>query len=230
MPAELLIDPLTAPAPASRGPSILERLRAHFALKLALFALLTLAFCIPYYLIGYYPLRTPAMLPLTFVDRAIAFNPAWVYVYESLFLMIPLAPFFAAARRQLWLYTSGFLLVTGVGLAICLAFPTLCPRPAQTASVEPSGLYAWVAAVDPATNAFPSMHIAFAAQSLFFGIWMLREEAVPHYRLLVAVGVTWVLAIAYSTLVTKQHYALDLPAGALLAYACHCFAFRWKIR
>jgi membrane-associated phospholipid phosphatase len=45
-------------------------------------------------------------------------------------------------------------------------------------------------------------------------------------RLYLAVVTVWAAATSLATLPTKQHYAVDVPAGALLAWACHWYAWR----
>jgi len=204
---------------------LFARVHAQLRLKLTLLVILTLLFCVPYFLIGYFPIRPPQPLPLTALDRAIPFDVRWCPVYQSLYLLIPLAPFLITSRRALVRYVSAFTLITATGLAICFLFPTLCPRPTDFPS---AGLYALVIAYDPPTNAFPSMHIALALQSLLLGIHMLRTETSRWLWPLSILGTLWLLAIAYSTLATKQHYAVDLLAGAFLAGLCHVTVFRGR--
>jgi membrane-associated phospholipid phosphatase len=69
------------------------------------------------------------------------------------------------------------------------------------------------------------MHIALATQSLLFAVYTLRSEASPRLRLFTTLSGCWLMTIAYSTLATKQHYAIDLPAGAALAVICHAAVF-----
>ncbi len=189
-----------------------------------MFILLTIVFCTPYFYIGWHPIRPPATLPLTFLDRVIPFDPQWSYMYESLYLLIPLAPFLAATRRQLNGYISAFLLLTLLGLSICLFFPVRSPR----AESGPSAnfLYTIIATYDPPTNAFPSMHMALATQSLLFGAHLLRQTKAPRRLLWLSLGTLWLALIAYATLAIRQHYAFDLPAGIALAFLCHFIVFR----
>jgi len=74
-------------------------------------------------------------------------------------------------------------------------------------------------------NALPSLHVGLAAYTVCFGARMSAGSLSPPTRLgLIAVGTVWVAAIAYAALATKQHYAVDLPAGALAAWLAH-----WRV-
>ncbi len=110
------------------------------------------------------------------------------------------------------------MLMTIAGLSICVLWPIQCPRPVDPTA---AGMYVLVTSYDPPTNAFPSMHMALATQSLLFGLGMLRTAKSHWLWPLSILGILWLLAIAYSTLATKQHYAIDLPAGVALAIVCH---------
>ena len=47
---------------------------------------------------------------------------------------------------------------------------------------------------------------------------------------LVSLSGLWTAVIAYAALATKQHYAIDLPAGALLACVCHWYTWHYMQR
>ena len=221
MPAELLSEhsaTLVRPVRAPAG----VRLRAEWRLKLGLYVVLSVAFCAAYYLVGNYPLRTPTVLPMTAVDRAVGFDPRWVWVYESVFMLIPLGAMLATRRTELLTYARAFVVLSVFGVAFFVVFPTQCPRPAGYVG----GAYAVMAAIDPATYAFPSMHVALALQSVLFGGTVLRGARGVAWR--VCAGV-WLLLIAYATLATKQHYAVDLLAGAAAAGAVHLVLIRRRV-
>jgi membrane-associated phospholipid phosphatase len=60
---------------------------------------------------------------------------------------------------------------------------------------------------DARSNSFPSMHVSVAVLTAF--------HLQPHLGLL---ALAFPGLIALSCLFTKQHYFLDLPAGALLGW------------
>jgi membrane-associated phospholipid phosphatase len=198
-----------------------DRLRAHSTLKLALTFGLALAFCLPYFALQRFPLRPPRTLPLSPLDAWVPFRPGWAVVYQSLYLLMPAVAWMADSAESLRRYARGFLLLAAAGFAVFLAFPVAGPRPALAAE---AGLYGLLVRYDAPLNSFPSLHVALAAYSLLFAHHLLAG-ADPSARRLVWPGAGWTAAIAYSTLATKQHYAVDLPAGLLLALFAHRWAF-----
>lgn len=206
--------------PGLRGlPGLTSRLDAELRLKILLSLGLT-----AFFLGGYFLLQRLVVFPVTRlapgpVDRWVEFDPRWVWVYQSLYLLLPV-PWLAETRRQLLTYARGFVLLALAGFAVFLLCPVAGPRPE---GVEASGLYRLLILYDRNLNAFPSLHIGLAVYTSLFGLWLLGRSAVPwRLRLLCgALAGVWTVAIAYSTLAVKQHYAVDLPAGALLAWLAH---------
>ena len=77
--------------------------------------------------------------------------------------------------------------------------------------------FAVIQGLDAPGNACPSLHVATAA---FSAIWLdrLLRELGAEVATRACNGL-WLLAIAWSTLATKQHVALDVLAGLLLGLA-----------
>jgi membrane-associated phospholipid phosphatase len=76
---------------------------------------------------------------------------------------------------------------------------------------------AFLKGVDAAGNACPSLHVATAVFAGFWLHWMLPIlQLGTRARCL---NVAWCAAIAYSTMATKQHVAIDVMAGALAGAA-----------
>jgi membrane-associated phospholipid phosphatase len=178
---------------------------------------LPVAIGVPYFGLQRLDLGEASRFELTAIDRWVPFQPAWSLVYASKYLLMPTTPLLATARRELVRYTAGLLAVACAGFAVFAVFPVACPRPAAAPA---GGLYALVAALDSELNAFPSLHCAFAAYTVLFGRRVLRP-ALPGraFALAMAVLSAWALAIFYSTLATRQHYFVDIPAGVALAIA-----------
>ena len=87
--------------------------------------------------------------------------------------------------------------------------------------------YALLVGVDRPTNSFPSLHAGLSVYSLLFIARVLRDDPLRSLRLApLRIGVPWIALILYSTLATKQHWAVDLPAGALLAALAHGWVWR----
>lgn len=198
-------------------PSLMQRVRAHLWLKLVLYALLTIVFCIPYFLIQRVPGIHPRTLPLTPVDEAIGYLPGSVYAYQSVYLLIPLLPFLATRRADLFHFVRGFFLLSVVSCTIFLFFPVAGPRPEHAAGNWMTQL---VFSYDRNLNAFPSLHVGLAAYSVLFG-------SATQSRRLVALCALWLAVIMFATLAMKQHYFLDLPPALVLAWLAHRWAW-WR--
>ena len=82
-------------------PSIARRIRSHWRLKCALYVALALAFCVPYFALQRLPLLPVRTLPLTALDRLLPFSPAWAWVYQSTYLLLPTTAWLAISREQL---------------------------------------------------------------------------------------------------------------------------------
>ena len=163
-------------------------------------------------------LRHPAypvfQMPLTALDRAIPLQPGALAAYVSLWVYVGIPPGLLRSLRELAVYglwVSGLCLA---GLAFFYFVPTAVPPLVVGVDLARHPAFAVLAGVDAAGNACPSLHVASA---MFTALWIervLRDVSAP--RLLRGLNAGWFLLIAYSTLATKQHVALDVLAGALL--------------
>jgi membrane-associated phospholipid phosphatase len=196
------------------------RLRSHRRLKHWIGTLLTIVFCAGYFALQRWPLRPVQTLELTWIDRAIAFSPGWVWVYQSVYLLLTSA-WLARTRDQLHRYAAGFLFVTMIGFAFFLAWPIAAPRPADAPR---TGMFGLLLAYDGLVNCFPSLHVALATYAACFAAHVLDRRP----RWVVAVLAAWVALICYATLATKQHYFVDVPAGLLLGWLGHVSAERLR--
>jgi len=204
--------------------SVWSRIKAEWRAKLLLLVVLWLAFGVPYLMVQRFPIRTPIRFAWTPLDTWIGFHPAWVFVYQSAYLLIPIAPFLAVRRADLWIYTRGFLLMTALAIGIFLLFPVEGPRPAQ---VPTDGVFGMLMTYDRPLNAFPSLHVGLVVHSLAFGWALTRASRFGVFaQAALGLGLAWAVLIAYSTLATKQHYLIDLPAGAILGWGSQWWSSR----
>jgi len=153
------------------------------------------------------PLHAPA-LPL---DRALPLQPAWALVYGALYLFLILLPLFVVRQEeQIRRTLLAYLAVWVTAYACFLAYPTVAPRPA---GVVGSGVVVWglrfLYAADPPFNCFPSLHVAHSFVSALTCHLVNRGLGVAAVACASLVGA--------ATLLTKQHYLVDVLAGVLLA-------------
>jgi membrane-associated phospholipid phosphatase len=200
------------------------RLRTHLGAKIAVLLGLSVGICVPYFSLQRLDLFAPRMPPVTALDQWVAFDPGWLWTYLSVGVLVPLAPLLATSRDELARYARGLALLCLTCFAAFLVFPVEGPRPA----IAPDhGAYQLLVAYDRSVNSFPSLHAGLAAYSLLFASRVLRGDLPRPPRVaLGAAGAVWVALILYSTLATRQHWAVDLPAGVMLAVAAHALAWR----
>ncbi len=164
-----------------------------------------------YFVIAELTQRRFTYVPEVALDRAVSVQPAWMLVYGSLYVFIGFLPVVVVRQRELFRRAlQGYLMVMLVSFAGFLLYPTAAPRPAE---VLGDGFSSWSLRLaydlDPPYNCFPSLHVAWAFIS-----------ALTCYRVHPGVGAAaalWATLIGVSTLYTKQHYAVDVIAGALAA-------------
>ncbi|HEY7119616.1 MAG TPA: phosphatase PAP2 family protein [Tepidisphaeraceae bacterium] len=204
---------------------LLSRAFRCFGWKLLLLVVLPPLFECCYVLPQLAPVfNEPYQMGLTWVDRVVPFEPAWVGAYLSVYLMVPLAPLFATTRGQLWRYTLGMaVMFVGAGVFF-FCCPVAYPRPPRPAGAP--GLYLLITSIDKPLNAMPSLHAGMAAYTLLYARRILADLPPRQLRALLAFGWVWTAVIFYATLATKQHYLLDLPAGMVLAWVGDRVAWR----
>jgi len=158
------------------------------------------------------PLAELTIMPLTALDRLVAFWPEALVLYASLWVYVSLAPALLKSFRELISYGVATLAMSLIGLGIFLFWPTAVP--AFDVDVAQNPLFSVLQRIDLNGNACPSLHVSFA---IFSGIWLdsiLREIRAPGLARLL--NWLWCAGIVYSTLATRQHVALDVYAGTVL--------------
>ena len=185
---------------------------------------LTGLFFIGYFYVQRHPAYTPTVMPLTALDRMIPFQPPALLAYVSLWIYIGVGPGLQRTSSERAVYALWMCGLCIVGLGIFYFWPTQVP--VLTAQTTDFPGFALLRGVDKASNACPSMHVAVAIFTAVRVDEVLRSTRSPF--LLRLLNATWFVAIAYSTLATKQHVALDVAAGALLGLIFVLPSLRWR--
>jgi membrane-associated phospholipid phosphatase len=155
------------------------------------------------------------VLPLTAFDRLIAFWPAILPVYLSLWGYIALPVLLAKDKRELWSFSLGSAAMTTLALVVYWFMPTAIPNFAIDAS--PGSSLHFLKTVDSAGNAFPSLHVSFSVFTCIVLARQLRESGAPAW--LHAFNMAWAVAIVYSTMAVRQHVLIDVLGGLALGLA-----------
>jgi len=218
----LLVDPLSdGPLGGASvyGLAVLPGLIAYLAFR-TLVASSLVTFLPGYFVIGAMTREWPTHAPELALDRAVSLQPAWVLVYGSLYVFIAFLPLLVVRQRELFRRAmQAYLMVMLVAYAGFLLYPTLAPRPRQVAG---DGFFAWslrlIYSIDPPHGCFPSLHVAYSFVSAL--------TCSRVHRGVGAAALAWAGLIGVSTLYTKQHYVVDVIAGALAAYVAHVLFLR----
>jgi len=223
MRGESFSDPAATPELTHPTQTLTALVSDLWPLKLALYFVLSAVFCLGYFGLQRFPLYPARTLPLSSLDEAIGFHPSAVFIYQSVYLLIPMFPFLANTPEQLFRYVRGFAWLCGASFLIFGLLPIDGPRPDVNSH---NVMFQLMTSYDAKANAMPSLHLGLAVYSILFGHQL--SKGMVQLRRIVWIAVVWTLLIAYATLATKQHYAIDLPAGAALAGVSHYLAWRTK--
>lgn len=161
------------------------------------------------------PLRPARELRLPLDDR-IPFQPAWVWIYGFFYWPGVLYTNWVLQSSREFVYLAiSFLGLLAMQMACFIVFPVATPeswRAINGRRTWSERFLAFVQRLDARSNSFPSMHTSVATLTAFY--------LQPH---LGAWAFVFPVLIGLSCLFTKQHYVVDLPAGAALGWLAYRF-------
>jgi hypothetical protein len=202
-----------------------RRVRHRFLLKTLGITGFMWLFFLAYFHLLRHPVQPVIVMPLTAVDHWVAFEPTALYAYVSLWIYVGIPAGLTRSLHQLLIYGLWVGALCLCGLAFFYFVPTAVPAMALPVDVAQHPGFALLQGVDAAGNACPSLHVASAVFSALWIARLLRNMAAPGWAHWL--NVAWALLIVWSTLATKQHVALDVAAGALLALLFAPPSMRW---
>lgn len=171
-----------------------------------------------YFLPAVIPTFPESQWPLLSFEKKIPFMEWTGLVYVSIFIQIILA-FLIMNKEILGKAVLGCILIETVHSFFFFIAPSNYPR----IGINPLGGWAWwydlLWLIDKPNNCFPSVHVGIAFMA---GFAMLRQN-----RPLGTIFIIWTILICISTLTTKQHYLLDILAGAAIALLSYHFVFHF---
>lgn len=174
-------------------------------------------YAIAFLLVGEWNARSGAstrmLHPRTALDAFVPFRPIFVYPYLAyyLWLLIPIP--ILRTRAQFYGAVYAFGLTQMVALVFYVALPSQMDRPLVTGDDLSAQLVRLVYEVDRGYNIVPSLHVAHSVL-----VALLFYSLDPRRFPLVAMGSALICA---STVLVKQHYLLDIPAGVAVALCCY---------
>jgi hypothetical protein len=202
-----------------------HRLGALVPLKVGLTVGLTALFAVGWLAIPRWRAGAAHTLPVTALEAGIPFVEEFAYVYLSIVLFMPLAPYLTVSRPALLRHGAGFAGLT-LGAFVCFVlYPVRTPEPAGAGSTALFSLLV----LDGRLNNLPSLHAGYTVYSLLYWREVLPEIQEPGARRATALVLSaWAGLILASVLLTKQHYLVDVVAGSLAGALAYALAFRGR--
>ncbi len=205
------------------------RIAAQWRMKLAMALVMPAIFLPIYFTLQRIDVFPPRTLSLTIIDDWAGFDPAWIWCYISQYVIIPVPPLLANQRDQLRRLIVGIAVTSALAFVVFFFLPVHCPRPtaAEIAAANTNFAYDWILSVDTTGNAFPSLHVGLSAFVAMYAHHVIDADFSRRVRLgFLTLLWVWTLAIAWSTMATKQHYFWDVVGGFAIAYAGYRIAYR----
>ena len=174
-----------------------------------------------YFVIALVVRQSPVLhAPELALDRMIGVQPAWAVVYLSLYVFVIILPMVVLRDRELFRRAMlGYLAVMLTAYAGFLLYPTMAPR---TDAVDGTGFSArmlgLIYSLDAPYNCFPSLHVAYSFVAAFACFRVHRQVGIA--------ATAWAALIAVATVFTKQHYVVDVLAGAAMGVAAYVLFLR----
>lgn len=196
-----------------------------FDMTVALF--IAIVFILMGYQIYFFPqkhLLARANSPVTGFDQRIPFRPGWVWIYSALFYPFWVSPILlTSSYSQFFGLCASYCALLLAHMLVAYIYPVKTPTSWRQYDPELSVSAKFLSIVqsfDRGGNSFPSMHVAVSVLTALHIFFAVDFSATP------AAYAVWIfpLLIAASTLYTKQHLIIDLPAGAALAIVVYVWA------
>jgi membrane-associated phospholipid phosphatase len=149
------------------------------------------------------------------IDERIPYWPSWVWIYSFIYYpLILYINFIIESPGHFTRVAMSYMILLAAQMFFFLVFPVTTPahwRAYNRGNGLSERFLAFVQRLDARSNSFPSMHVSVAMLTAF--------HLLPHMG---TMALVFPGLIALSCLFTKQHYVLDLPAGALLGWLTYC--------
>lgn len=155
------------------------------------------------------------------IDERIPFYPSLIWVYSGLYYPIIIVLVLTIDNFRTFNYTAfNFIILLTVHLLFFFLFPVQVPNSWRDVEIDNSlsvRFLRFVHSYDGRSNCFPSMHVSVATLTSLHLIRNLQDS----YGDIVILFYLFPVLIAFSCVFTKQHYIIDIPAGALLGYGSY---------
>jgi membrane-associated phospholipid phosphatase len=145
------------------------------------------------------------------IDDRIPYQPQWVWIYSFLYYpAILYVNLVIRSSEQFIQIAISYMMLLALQMAFFVTIPVRTPqhwRTVNTRRTLSERFLAFVQGFDASSNSFPSMHTSVA---MLTALHLQPQLGLSAFAFPVLIGL--------SCLFTKQHYVVDLPAGALLGW------------
>ena len=146
------------------------------------------------------------------LDALVPFVPAFMFAYLLYYPWVLLPLFVLHEREPFVRAILAFGLMLVLAGTVFIVFPSHMVRPTVQGSGLAADLTRMMFRLDMGWNVFPSLHVGHSSLVAMIFVRHGRKYALP-----VVLGSS---LISLSTVMVKQHYVVDVPAGFLLAWLC----------
>lgn len=163
-----------------------------------------------YIIIGNYTFQMKYYTLSTGFDDIIPFVPQFEFIYLILYIL-PIIPIFTINQiGRLKLAFASFIAINMISFVFFFLYPVYCPKPFINTNTVSEYLLSIEHSMDTPMNSFPSLH---AGVSLLVFFWC------RGYNRYLTGGLFIIsIMIGASAVLIKQHYALDIAGGFILAF------------
>lgn len=152
-------------------------------------------------------------LPTFRWEQELPLTPEFVFIYLTIYPTFLLPFLFIRQKEFFRLFSFAYITVMCICYLVYLFFPVSIERPTLSVTSFSTWVLAIVYRADRPWNCFPSMHVAM---SLLAALTILEV-----HRIRGMLNLVLTLWIAYSTILIKQHYVLDVVTALALTFAIH---------
>lgn len=164
----------------------------------------------------------PQILEMGWLDQRVPLIPWTIWVYFTEYVIFIVSWLAANSDVQRTRYFFSYMTILIVSCTIFVFWPTTFPRADFPLDSFPDSLSkdAFIflrTHMDTPANCVPSLHVS---SCLIAALVFLRQS-----KTLFTIFFVWFLAVAASTMTTKQHYFVDIWTAVLLTVVCYWIFF-----
>lgn len=144
---------------------------------------------------------------LSFIDKFIPLCPAWIWFYTLFYYPVIVFVVSKHTHSEFIMIAFSYILMLAAMCSVYLLFPVITPfewRAPVVGNSISKRLLIFVRSIDGPNNCFPSGHAA---------VTVITAYHMAHFTGYL-IALLWAISIHISCLLCKQHYIIDLLAGA----------------